>query len=117
MSSAKYIFSGATVIAGLLGAQAALDVSSSTNVAVYWGQNSYNAASGDLEQHNLAYYCQNADIDVLQLSFVTVINGPGGAPEINFANIGDNCTTFDGTSLLNCPQVGYVYTHASISNK
>jgi chitinase len=51
---------------------------------------------------------QDADIDVLQLSFLTVINGPGGAPEVNFANAGDNCTTFSGTSLLNCPQIGYV---------
>ncbi|EED17962.1 class III chitinase, putative [Talaromyces stipitatus ATCC 10500] len=106
MSSAKYILSGAAVMAGFIGAQAALDLSSSSNIALYWGQNSYNQASGDLEQHNLAYYCENSDVDVLQLAFVTVINGPGGAPEINFANIGDNCTTFDGTSLLNCPQVG-----------
>lgn len=60
---------------------------------------------------------QDANIDVLQLSFLTVINGPGGAPEVNFANAGDNCTTFDGTSLLNCPQIGYVVitTHIALT--
>lgn len=45
------------------------------------------------------------DIDVFQLSFLTVINGAGGVPETNFANAGDNCTTFGGTNLLNCPQI------------
>ncbi|KAJ5657843.1 class III chitinase [Penicillium longicatenatum] len=73
------------------GVHAALDVTSSSNVAVYWGQNSYGQASGDLAQQDLAYYY--------------VINGEGDAPEINFANSGDSCTTFDGTSLLNCPAI------------
>lgn len=93
-----------------VGTQAALDLKSTNNIALYWGQNSYNAASGNLEQQPLAYYCQNSDIDVLQLSFLTNINGIGGVPEINLANIGDNCTTFNDTNLLNCPQVGYVYS-------
>lgn len=26
-------------------------------------------------------------------------------PEVNFANAGDNCTTFSGSSLLDCPQI------------
>lgn len=103
--SAKYILSGAVAMASFIGAQAALNLNSSGNIALYWGQNSYGQASGDLEQQNLAYYCQNTDVDVFQLAFVTVINGPGGVPEINFANIGNNCTTFDGTALLECPQV------------
>ncbi|KAH8702156.1 putative class III chitinase [Talaromyces proteolyticus] len=106
MSSAKYIFSGAAILAGLIGAQAKLDTSSSNNVAVYWGQNSYGASSGDLEQQDLAHYCDDDNIDVLIMSFVTNINGQGGAPEINFANTGNACSTFSGTNLLNCPQVG-----------
>ncbi|KAJ6102634.1 class III chitinase [Penicillium sp. IBT 16267x] len=85
------------------GVHAALNVTSASNVAVYWGQNSYGDSSGDLAQQSLAYYC--SDIDVIQLAFLDVINGEGGAPEINFANSGDSCTTFDGTALLNCPTI------------
>ncbi|KAJ5642684.1 class III chitinase [Penicillium lividum] len=42
---------------------------------------------------------------VIQLAFLDVINGEGGAPEINFANSGDSCTTFEGTALLDCPTI------------
>ncbi|KAI9837597.1 MAG: hypothetical protein M1819_007248 [Sarea resinae] len=80
--------------------------SSSTNIAVYWGQNSYGASSGSLEQQNLATYCSNSDIDVIPMAFLTVVNGTGGQPELNFANSGNNCTTFSGTALLDCPQIG-----------
>ncbi|GAB1193060.1 hypothetical protein APSETT444_002263 [Aspergillus pseudonomiae] len=52
--------------ASLGGAYAKLDLSSTSNVVVYWG----------------------------------------GAPEIDFSNANDNCTTFDGTNLLKCPQIG-----------
>ncbi|OXV11386.1 hypothetical protein Egran_00852 [Elaphomyces granulatus] len=85
----------------LPGIQAILNLNSSSNAAVYWGQ-----ASGSLPQQNLAYYCQNSDIDVFILAFVIAIRGPGGVPEINFASAGNNCTTFPGTALLNCPQIG-----------
>ncbi|KAL2220272.1 putative class III chitinase [Thermoascus aurantiacus ATCC 26904] len=106
MASSKNFVSLAAFLAATRGAYAALDTSSSTNVAVYWGQNSYMQSSGDLAQQRLSYYCQNTDIDVFQLAFLTVINGPGGAPEINFANQGNDCTVFPGTALLNCPQIG-----------
>jgi chitinase len=106
MSSVRKVISLSAALAAVQGVRAGFDPSSSSNIAVYWGQNSYGQSSGSLEQQNLAYYCQNADIDVFQLSFVTVINGPGGAPEVNFANAGNACTTFDGTALLNCPQIG-----------
>ncbi|KAJ9207305.1 CAZyme family GH18 [Paecilomyces variotii] len=96
----------AALLASMQGAYATLDTSSTTNIAVYWGQNSYDQSSGDLAQQPLAYYCDNDDIDVFQLAFVTMINGEGGAPEVNFSNAGNNCTTFDGTALLNCPQIG-----------
>jgi len=41
------------------GVHAALDVTSSSNVAIYWGQNSYGESSGDLAQQDLAYYCES----------------------------------------------------------
>jgi chitinase len=44
-------------------------------------------------------------VKVFLLSFVTRINGIGGVPEVNFANQGDVCTLFDGTNLLNCPEI------------
>lgn len=42
---------------------------------------------------------------VIQLAFLTMIDGTGGQPEINFANAGNNCSTFAGTALLDCPQI------------
>lgn len=48
----------------------------------------------------------DSDIDVIPLAFLDVINGPGGEPEINFANQGNDCSTFSGTALLDCPQIG-----------
>ncbi|KAH8432985.1 glycoside hydrolase family 18 protein [Aspergillus melleus] len=89
----------------LQGVHAGLDLNAASNVAVYWGQNSYGQSTGEYVQQRLSYYCQNSNIDALQISFVTQINGPGGVPAVNFANAGDNCTTFPGTSLLNCPQI------------
>ncbi|OJJ48503.1 hypothetical protein ASPZODRAFT_1611365 [Penicilliopsis zonata CBS 506.65] len=95
----------AAVAASLGVVQAKLDITSPSNVAVYWGQNSYGKGTGDLAQQPLAYYCQNTDIDVIPMAFLTMINGVGGAPEVDFANAGDNCTIFEGTNLKNCPQI------------
>ncbi|KAF4215288.1 hypothetical protein CNMCM8980_010366 [Aspergillus fumigatiaffinis] len=86
-------------------ASAKLNLNSPTNMAIYWGQNSHGASTGLVAQQRLSYYCQNADFDVFQLAFVTRINGADGLPEVNFANAGDNCTTFEGTNLLSCPQI------------
>lgn len=41
------------------GVYAALGDTSSSKIAVYWGQNSYGHASGDFAQHDLAYYCKS----------------------------------------------------------
>ncbi|GFF32225.1 endochitinase 33 [Aspergillus udagawae] len=86
-------------------ASAKLNLNSQSNIAIYWGQNSHGASTGLAAQQRLSYYCQNADFDVYQLAFVTRISGTGGVPEVNFANAGDNCTTFAGTNLLSCPQI------------
>lgn len=34
-----------------------------------------------------------------------MINGAGGSPEVDFANQGDKCSVFDGTNLLDCPEM------------
>ncbi|SAM03670.1 hypothetical protein [Absidia glauca] len=70
-------------------------------VVEYWGQNSAGAG-GSGSQKNLASYCDDST-DVLVLSFLTEFN-VGGLPGLNFANA---CTTtFDGTQLLHCPDIG-----------
>ncbi|KAJ5604935.1 class III chitinase [Penicillium lagena] len=82
--------------------RAGFNPSSSSNVAVYWGQNSYDQGSGSLAQQNLAYYCSNTDIDVIPLAFMDGIT----PPITNFANAGNNCTAFaDNPNLLNCTQI------------
>ncbi|KAL4788493.1 glycoside hydrolase superfamily [Aspergillus varians] len=84
---------------------AGLDLSSNSTVAVYWGQNSFRG-SGDLAQQRLGYYCDDSNIDVIILSFLMTVNGPGGAPEIDFASSSEKCETFSGTNLKNCPEIG-----------
>ncbi|KAK4610444.1 Class III chitinase [Fulvia fulva] len=83
---------------------AAQRFSNAQNLAVYWGQNSYGAASGGLEQMNISTYCQNANIDIIPMGFVVnITTSPGGQPQINFANQGYQCGIFPGTNLWNCP--------------
>lgn len=49
---------GVVASTGLLLAQGtAAAFNAADNVAVYWGQNSYNQAEGDLAQQSLADYC------------------------------------------------------------
>jgi len=52
----------------------------------------------------LADFCTDA-VDVVVVSFVTTFFGTGGLPEVNFAG---SCSgsTFGGTDLLECPQIG-----------
>ncbi|KAI1459873.1 glycoside hydrolase family 18 protein [Annulohypoxylon moriforme] len=62
------------------------------------GQNSLGQATS---QTRLADYCSNTEIDIIPLAFMNAISNP----TVNFANAGDNCTAYSGTSLLNCPQL------------
>ncbi|KAB8236948.1 Glycoside hydrolase 18 protein [Aspergillus alliaceus] len=105
MSFSKAVSLLTLALSSFQGAQAALNLNNPNNIAVYWGQNSYGQSTGPYVQQRLSYYCRNTDTDVYQISFLTRFNGVGGAPEVNFANAGDNCTTFEGTNLLNCPQI------------
>ncbi|PLB51890.1 class III chitinase [Aspergillus steynii IBT 23096] len=105
MSFLKNILALSMGMASLGGVYAKLDLSSSSNVVVYWGQNSF-AGTGDLAQQRLGYYCDDSNIDVIVLAFLTRVNGQGGAPEVDFANAGDRCTTIEGTNLLKCPEIG-----------
>ncbi|PNS18442.1 Chitinase 1 [Sphaceloma murrayae] len=77
-----------------------------TNLAAYWGQNSYGQGTGNLAQQRLATYCKNANIDIIPLAFLTqMTSGPGGEPVLNFANQQNDCGMFVNTSLISCPQI------------
>ncbi|KAI0154732.1 chitinase [Xylariaceae sp. FL1272] len=101
-SSFMSLASAASLMAILPTALAGFSASSQENVAVYWGQNSYNQASGPYVQERLAYYCDNNDIDIIPIAFMN-----GITPAVtNFANAGDNCTAFaDNANVLDCPQI------------
>ncbi|KAG0092580.1 Chitinase 1 [Podila epicladia] len=71
-----------------------------SNVVTYWGQNSVSATGSN--EAALASYCQDNTIDVFAIAFVSKI--VNGKPVLNLANHCGN--TFEGTNLLNCPQVG-----------
>jgi chitinase len=101
MYSSITLFSIASLLASIPSAIAGFSPSSSSNVAIYWGQNSYNQGSGSLAQQRLSYYCANTELDIIPLAFlVTIAN-----PELNFANAGNNCTAISGSNLFYCPQL------------
>ncbi|KAI1502535.1 putative class III chitinase [Biscogniauxia marginata] len=90
-SSASLLALAPSVLAGF-------DAGSSSNIAVYWGQNSLGQASS---QGRLSDYCSNSQFNIIPLAFMNGIK----TPITNFANAGDNCTVFAGTQLLDCPQI------------
>ncbi|RYP13774.1 hypothetical protein DL765_006723 [Monosporascus sp. GIB2] len=79
-------------------ALAGFDSGATNNVAVYWGQNSAGTAES---QERLAAYCADTSHNIIPIAFMNGIT----TPSTNFANAGDNCTAFAGTSLLDCPQI------------
>ncbi|KAH0839353.1 glycoside hydrolase family 18 protein [Lanmaoa asiatica] len=85
----------------------AFSMSVNTNLAVYWGQNSYGATNpSDTAnwQQPISYYCQDSTIDIIPMAFLDEFNSTGGLPSVNLAN---TCSTssngaFPGTQLPNC---------------
>ncbi|KAI7871327.1 glycoside hydrolase superfamily [Spinellus fusiger] len=80
------------------------------NIADYWGQNSFGAANAQDPsqwQKRLSFYCDDATIDIIPVSFLTTFFSTGGFPSINLANSCNDIdnTTFPGTSLINCPSL------------
>ncbi|TEY38803.1 hypothetical protein BOTCAL_0474g00070 [Botryotinia calthae] len=91
----------AGVIASIPSVMAGFNPTSQSNVAVYWGQNSYGQGSGAYVQQRLSYYCQNTEIDIIPLAFLSSIN----TPVLNFANQGDLCTVISGSTLFYCSEL------------
>lgn len=82
-----------SLLAAAVVASSAL-ANASNQVALYWGQ---NGAGG---QERLAQYCQEADVDIILLSFLNLFPDP---LNVNFANQCGN--TFE-SGLLHCSQIG-----------
>ncbi|KAJ4479961.1 glycoside hydrolase superfamily [Lentinula aciculospora] len=99
-----------TSVALLLSASvssAAFNPTGNTNLAAYWGQNSYGAThTSDTAnwQTNLAHYCQDDVVDIFPLAFLDVFFGIGSLPEINLANTCNDVddAVFPGSDLANC---------------
>ncbi|KAF2225408.1 glycoside hydrolase superfamily [Elsinoe ampelina] len=94
------------LLASLPLALAGFSSTANTNVAVYWGQNSYGQGTGNLSQQSLATYCRNSNVDIIPMAFLTqMTSGPGGEPVLNFANQQNGCGVFPGTQLIKCPNI------------
>ncbi|KAK3934851.1 glycoside hydrolase family 18 protein [Diplogelasinospora grovesii] len=96
VSSTLLAFGGLFV--SLPQALAGFSSTATNNIAIYWGQNSYNQAGS---QQRLSYYCSNTDLDIIPLAFLYGIK----SLQLNFASASDSCSTFAGTTLLDCPQI------------
>ncbi|KAF9233637.1 glycoside hydrolase family 18 protein [Melanogaster broomeanus] len=92
---------------GLGSSVMAFDMSLNTNLAVYWGQNSYGAThTSDTAnwQQPISYYCGDSTINTFPIAFLDVFYSTGGLPSINLANICNDVddAVFPGTDLPNC---------------
>jgi chitinase len=88
-------------------ALAAFHPDSSSNIAIYWGQNSAGGVGGP-HQERLSTYCTSPDIDIILISFLTAMNGADGQPQLNFANHGSSTgdSRCDGsTTPWTCPEI------------
>ncbi|EIW80350.1 glycoside hydrolase family 18 protein [Coniophora puteana RWD-64-598 SS2] len=97
---------GASLL-GLAAPAMAFDMSANTNLAVYWGQNSYGAThTSDTAnwQQPIEYYCQDDSIDTIPIAFVIEFFGTGNIPVMNLANTCNNVdnSTFSGTDMPDC---------------
>ncbi|KAG6856445.1 hypothetical protein H0H87_004410 [Tephrocybe sp. NHM501043] len=100
----KSLFTGCLIFgAGLLQAKA-VDDSRTGNLAVYYGQNSYNAANdGNGTQQPLSIFCQDDTIDVIPLAFLSNFFSTGDLPEFGMSSTcSSSGNPFSGTSLANC---------------
>ena len=73
-----------------------------------------NLLSWGQDGGSLATVCADPSVDVVAVSFLTDFFGTGGLPVVNF---GSSCSgsTFPGTDLLQCSQIGYNLS-ASLAN-
>nr|AVR59248.1 cuticle-degrading chitinase AO-379 [Orbilia oligospora] len=82
--------------------------------AVYWGQNA-GAIVDPTKQSDLLTTCNNTNIDVVIVSFVTKFKGKAGLPILNLSNQCGNVFPYaenpkNDTDILNCPDIGEMIT-------
>ncbi|KAL4063885.1 carbohydrate-binding module family 5 protein [Scleroderma yunnanense] len=78
-----------------------------TNLAVYWGQDSYGASNPSDSAHwqqDISYYCADDAIDTFPIAFLNEFYSTGGLPSINLANTCNNVDkpVFPGTAMPDC---------------
>ncbi len=83
-------------------ANGAFNAQSSSNLAVYYGQ------SPATDNYTLEQICQDQNVDIVVLAFLTTFYGPGGQPSINFGPAEGGTLTLgaqkiNATGLLDCP--------------
>lgn len=87
---------------------ATFSMSRNTNLAVYWGQDSYGVTNPNDTanwQQPISYYCNDDTIDTFPIASLNKFFGTGGLPSINLGNSCSN-TAFNGTSMPNCTLLG-----------
>ncbi|KAI8867089.1 glycoside hydrolase, partial [Ramicandelaber brevisporus] len=95
----------AAAAAALLPLASAFNPDCDNNFAAYYGTDSYGNTHGigvPGSEQPLANYCQDDTIDIVNLSFLHIV-APDGTPGVDFKRC---TTTFNGTSLLHCPEFG-----------
>ena len=79
------------LVASMQGVYAGFNKDSDSNIAVFWGQNSLGKLDTAAQQ-NLSHYCESTAVEIIPIAFVTDLNGNGGQPTLNLANVGYQCT-------------------------
>jgi len=107
MTGRLHISARIALAASAFSSALAFNNGANSNLAVYWGQNSYGAThtsdTGNWQQP-IQFYCQDSTIDAIPIAFLNVAFDTGGLPSIDLANI---CSVssdplFPGSELPNC---------------
>ncbi|KAI1846903.1 hypothetical protein JX265_004873 [Neoarthrinium moseri] len=86
------------LLASVPWAHARFDSTLQTNLAVYWGQNSYGTVNS---QQRLSAYCSMTQINIIPIAYMNGIN----TPSINLTTSNNNCSAYTGSQLLDCAQL------------
>jgi chitinase len=85
------------------GGSKGFDALSNQNLAVYYGQTPATART------SLTQLCENSNVDIVILAFLTEFFGPGGFPTVNFgATCGGQTSemkSVGASGLLHCPEL------------
>ncbi|KAI8873831.1 glycoside hydrolase [Ramicandelaber brevisporus] len=101
------LLSASTFLLGTLfplPSRGAYDPKGQRNLVLYYGTDSYANTHGmPLSEKPLSYYCDSGLVDVFVLSFLHIVRPIGQWPAMEIKRCDQ---FFDGTDLINCPQMG-----------